>query len=124
MNRDYSVTDSDGKIVTHLNENLAIRQNVTDEQLEALKLSHLLRRFLFDNAEKSLNEPLKLKMLAAVFDTLESEQQKLWNFGVNTDFHMFFTFPGCKCPKMDNRERLGTPYAIINSDCPIHGEDA
>jgi hypothetical protein len=122
MDRDYSVIDSDGEIVTHLNKNLAIKQKVTDEQLEALKLSHLLRSFLFDTAEKSLSEPLKLQMLANVFDSLETEQQKLWNFEQNPDMHMFFNFPGCLCPKMDNRERLGTPYKIINHNCPIHGE--
>lgn len=126
MSRDYSLEDltvisDDGEIITRLNGNLAIRQNVTDEQLDALKLSHQLRHKLFKMAKAVLDQPLKLKMLANVFDALETEQQKLWNFETNPNMHMFFTFPGCACPVMDNRERFGTPYKIINDNCPIHG---
>jgi len=119
----YYVTDQNGEVITHLNRYLAEKQKITDEQLEALKLSHQLRWILFEAAKKVIDEPLKLKMLANVFDALESEQQKLWNFDVNPDHHYFFDFPGCKCPKLDNQERLGTPYKIINLSCPIHGDN-
>ena len=118
----YAVLGPNGEVLTHLNERLAIRQGVSDEQLEALKTSYRLRWILFEAAKQSLEEPLKLKMLAGVFDQLESEQQKLWNFKDDPNHHRFFDFPGCACPKHDNAERLGTPYKIYSEGCPIHGD--
>lgn len=115
----YDVIGIDGRILTRLNQRLAERQNVSDKQLEALQLSHQLRWMLFETA-KQQTDPLKLRLLANVFESLESEQQKLWNFDVNKDFHRFFDFPGCTCPKMDNAERIGTPYHIYSANCPIH----
>jgi hypothetical protein len=118
----YIVTGPDGKIITSLNPQLAAHQNVSDEQLEALKLSHQLRWMIFEAAKKVIEEPLKLKMLANIFDLLETEQQKLWNFKLNQNIHRFFDFPGCKCPKIDNADRLGTPYRVYSEECTIHGE--
>ena len=121
MTDKYDVLGPDGQVLTRLNARLAIKKGVNDEQLEALKMSHQLRWMLFEAAKKSLDEPLKLKMLAAMFDSLEDEQQTLWNFGADPNFHRFFDFPCCKCPKIDNAERLGTPYKIYAGNCPIHG---
>ena len=120
----YVVTFGKDKTpITVLNKNLAKRQKISAEQLVALKFSHQIRHMIFETA-KSLGENniLELKLLAALFDTLETEQQKLWNFPVNPDYHRWFDFPGCTCPKMDNVDRLGTPNRIIDVDCPIHGE--
>lgn len=121
-NNKYVVTGPDGKTICLLNSYLANKQKITDEQLEALKLSHQLKWIIFESA-KQTSDPTKLKMLANVCDALESEQQALWNFEVNKNFHRFFDFPGCTCPKLDNKERLGTEYAIFDTSCPIHGED-
>jgi hypothetical protein len=118
----YTVTDQNGNVITQLNHRLAEKQKITDDKLEALKLSHQLRWILFEAAKKVLDEPLKLKMLANVFDALETEQQKLWNFEVNLNYHYFFSFPGCKCPKLDNQDRLGTSHRIISQGCPIHSD--
>jgi hypothetical protein len=120
MTEKYVVLGMDGKTLTTLNTGLAQRQKVTDEQLDALKLSHQLRWMLFETA-KLTKEPLRLKMLAALFDALEFEQQKLWNFPQDGNYHRFFDFPGCKCPRMDNIDALGTPYKITVENCPIHG---
>lgn len=46
MKRDYRIL-VDGKVTGALNERLAIRQGVTDEQLEKLKELHVLKDFLF-----------------------------------------------------------------------------
>jgi|ERR1035437_181101 hypothetical protein len=116
----YEVPGIDGTPLTTLNRNLAERQKVTDEQLEALKLSHQLRWMLFETAKKT-KEPLKLKMLAALYNVLETEQQKLWNFPLDPNFHRFFDFPGCLCPRMDNIDALGTAYRVHVENCPIHG---
>lgn len=117
----YDVIDRNGKYVTSLNGRMAIAQGVNDDQLEGLKASHLLRRELFQLASERTDNSFALEMLAKVFDCLEDEQQKLWNFKVDPNYHRFFDMPGCTCPKMDNAERLGTPYKIHSEDCPIHG---
>jgi len=119
--KEHPVVNEAGKIITYLSPTLVEKQKVTPDQLEALKLSHLVRDHLFEEAKKVLREPLKLKLLAVLFDHLETEQQKLWNFEPNSNFHRFFDFPGCKCPKLDNADRLGTRYKIFQEDCPIHG---
>lgn len=123
MNDDdkFVIPGLNGGSLGRLNSALLRQQQVSDEQHAALIMSHQLKEVLFDAARKSLNEPLKLKMLAAVFDSLEFEQQELWNFPRDANFHFFWSFPGCTCPKMDNRERLGTGTAIRMNDCPIHG---
>ena len=50
----YTVMGLDGVTpITILNESLAERQKITDEQLEALKLSHQLRWMLFEIGKNS-----------------------------------------------------------------------
>lgn len=126
-NSRYVVTfGEDNKPITVLNKALAKRQNISAEQLLALKFSHQIKHLIFEAATAISEEEhgqLQLKLLAALFDTLETEQQKLWNFPPNPDFHRWFDFPGCKCPKMDNVDLLGIPRNIIALDCPIHGYD-
>lgn len=119
MNKKYEVV-VDGNVVALLNERLAIRQKVTPEQLEQLKETHVIVYHLKEAAKKT-TDPVKLRRLAAEFDEIETEQQLLWNFEPDPNFHRFFDFPGCTCPKIDNAERLGTPYKVINNSCPIHG---
>lgn len=117
----YQVTDLDGEYVTHLNQRLAAKQGVTDDELHALRASHQLRFYLFQIANANKDHQLTLQMLARLFSNLESEQQELWNFGADPNFHRFFDMPGCTCPSMDNTDRLGTPYKVYSTDCPIHG---
>lgn len=118
----FDVVDLNGKVITHLNSRLAARQKVTDDQLQALRASHVVRRTIFDLAEANIQHPTTLRMLARIFDHLENEQQELWNFGVDANFHRFFDMPGCTCPRMDNEDRLGTPFKVYSADCPIHGD--
>lgn len=118
----YQVTDLDGDRITRLNQRLATKQGVTDDELHALRASHQLRFYLFQIANANKDHPLTLQMLARLFSNLESEQQELWHFGADLNFQRFFDLPGCTCPRMDNEERLGTPYKIHNTTCPIHGD--
>ena len=122
MNVDkFVIPGLNGDALGRLKSGLAERQGVTDEQLSALIMTYQLKEVLFDAARKSLDEPFKLKMLAAMFDALEFEQQGLWNFPRDASFHFFWAFPGCTCPKLDNRDRWGTGMGIRSHDCPIHG---
>lgn len=115
-----AVHGPNGEVLCFLNSTLLERQQVTDEQLSALKMSHQLRHVIFEGA-KSTTEPLKLKMLAAMFEALEFEQQELWNFPRDKNFHRWFDFPGCLCPKLDNAGMIGIDRRIRAQNCPIHG---
>lgn len=115
------VVSGNGEFICYLNPGLVDKQNLTDSEIAALKTTHRLRYELFAIAA-NMKSPEALKALAKFFSKLESEQQRLWHFDVDENYYRFFDFPGCTCPKMDNAERLGTPYHIISMDCPIHGE--
>lgn len=117
----FLVIDYDGTLISALNPHLAAKQGVTEGQLEALRASHLIRASLFKAASLGIHNDLLLTMVANVFDALETEQQKLWNFPADPNHHRFFDVPGCLCPKHDNAERLGTSQRIYSNDCPIHG---
>lgn len=119
-NDQLEVHTNDGEFICYLNEHLVNKQGLNSEDVAALKATHRLRHALFDIARLTTSVE-GLKALAAFFDALEAEQQSLWKFDVNKDFRRFFDFPGCVCPKLDNIDRLGTPYHVISVDCPIHG---
>jgi hypothetical protein len=105
-----------------LNEHLAKRQGVTDDELVALKVSHQLKFMIFSAAQQYKKDPKVLQMLYAVETALEFEQQKLWHFEPNKRFHRFFEFPGCTCPKLDNIDRIGVGPFIFYTSCPVHGD--
>lgn len=110
----------EGKIITQLNPRLAAKQNLSRANLEALKETHIFKHMLFNSA-KATDDPATLKALATLFERVEFEQQRLWGFPQDSKMHRWFDFPKCACPKMDNQDRYGTGFAIINSACPIHG---
>jgi len=119
MSDKYAVTYK-GKVITRLNERLASRQKITDEQLEALKVSHQVRYIIFERAKKT-KDSRKLKELAALLEELEFLQQGLWNFPQDRNFHRWFDLPNCLCPKMDNEDALGVDHRTTRLDCPAHG---
>ena len=121
MTNKYDIPGPNGSPIGRLSAVLALKQSISDEQLAALIMTHQLKEVIFEAARQSLNEPLKLKMLGAMFSALEFEQKGLWNFPRGGNFNVFWSFPGCTCPKMDNEERRGTDATIKASDCPVHG---
>lgn len=51
----------------------------------------------------------------------EYDLQRVWNFPEDIAYHSYqWRLVGCRCPSMDNRERLGTDSMIINVGCPYH----
>ena len=145
MCKDCYVYGPNGEVIVVLNDQLINQQGVDSARLEALKTSHQLgwlikeaaNNIIIENNEiyaVKMSEPtndeelsrqkavkLKLRMLAGVFDALETEQQALWGFPIDPNYHRFFDFPGCSCPKSLNEERMGTDFAVIDDNCPIHG---
>jgi hypothetical protein len=105
--------------VTYLNHKMVERQGVSDATLELIKQSHVERFKLFKTA-LATDDVTTLRSLAAQFEELEFRQQELWGFGRNADYHRWFDFPKCTCPKLDNMDRMGTSYRVYSEDCPIH----
>ena len=62
----------------------------------------------------------KLLQLKHDWTEVQFKLQDLWGFAQNADFHRSYTLPGCKCPVMDNDDRLGTPYHVYAQDCQLH----
>lgn len=55
---------------------------------------------------------------------VEADLQSIWGFDINPNmWHYEFVLKGCKCPLLDNREKIGTPYRIYNTKCPFHGKN-
>ncbi len=130
---DYTVYGPSGQYLCSLNRFLVRSQGVDDAGVEALKTSHQLRWIILEGAREicrigpdkplipETEKKLKLKLLASMLTALEFEQQRLWKFTLDANYHRFFDLPGCTCPKLDNAERVGSPHKIHNVDCPIHG---
>jgi len=109
-----------GKARVFLNPDLIEEQGITSiETIEELKITHEDRLRIFEAMENT-DDPEELKMFAKQFETIEFEQQKLWGFKLDRNFHKWFTVPKCTCPKMDNEDRCGTEYKVINPSCPVH----
>ena len=113
----------DGVWLGRLNDRLAQKQRVTDEQLEFLRVSHQIKHKIFEKA-KLTKDNKGLRDLAIIFEELEFLQQEAWNFEQDKKHHRWFDLPGCTCPKLDNGDRVGvTDERIISTDCPAHNED-
>ena len=105
-----------------LNPALIAKQQLSDGEVRALQVSHVLKDALFDVARQyGDNQPETMQMLSNMWEALEFEQQRLWKFQKDRNFHYWFNLPGCKCPVMDNRDRYGTKYRVVSHDCPAHG---
>jgi len=113
----------DGVWLGRLNDRLARNQHVSDDQLEALRISHQVKHKLFEEAKRT-QDGKRLRELAVMFEELEFLQQEAWNFEQDRKFHRWFDLPGCTCPKLDNGDRVGaSDERIISTDCPAHNED-
>jgi hypothetical protein len=107
---------------TQLNYYLAERQGLDDATMEQLIETHIERLQIFEMMENT-DDVEQLKRLAKDFRNLEFEQQALWGFDRNEDFHRWFNVPKCSCPKLDNMDFIGTEYNIYVDNCPIHGDE-
>lgn len=104
-----------------LNQSLVKQQKVSeDNQLKLCEYYDLLDDTIL-KANKS--DDIKfIKIQASMVEAIEFELQRLWNFDIDKKYHRYWLdFEVCKCPRMDNLERLGYGR-IINQKCPLHGD--
>ena len=101
-----------------INPRLAEKRGISKETLAKIEHLHSYRNHLDkDRLEGKLSRDEYLKLWAAN----EYDLQELWGFPRDASMHAFWNSEYCTCPKMDNRERVGTGYFIYNKDCPLHG---
>ena len=98
-----------------------IRQNLDVSELRALKSLHAEKLKYFKLMEET-DDQAKLREYAGEVKFIEFEMQKNWHFPQDETFHEWYRVPKCTCPKMDNADRRGTKYMVINQQCPIHGD--
>ena len=107
-----------------LNKYLIQKQGLNDEEVAEIMRLHDIRLSLMDCAEKLKPTDAEFdKSLMTLYEQYienQFELQDAWGFVNNADWHDWFLFPHCKCPKQDNFERRGTRFGIYNSLCPIH----
>lgn len=99
---------------------VAAQQNLTQERADQLKLVYFEVYKTFEKMKKT-DDPKKLKKLAANIEKYEFLKQKIWGFPLDRNKHRWFDVPKCTCSKMDNKERLGTNFRVIDGGCPVHG---
>lgn len=119
-NQSYAVSHN-GKIQYYLNQGLAERMGVTDQELINLIDLHQHKLSLFDNMEVT-KDTRELKQFAKQVEQIEFDLQKNWHFPQDSSFHEWYTVPQCTCPHMDNADMRGIDRRIISQSCPVHGQ--
>ncbi len=104
-----------------INTNLAIRQNLTDEDVENIKKLHAIRNCYFGLIEVT-DDKSELINIRDIITQIEFSLQKIWGFEEDARYHRFFDIPKCDCPKLDNSDLLGTGHRYINPNCILHGQ--
>lgn len=78
----------------------------------AKRLDMFLKRPLMYTSEENV---------AAIVEGFEYVLQSVLKLPMDRNYHKYwYAVNGCKCPKLDNQDRWGTPYRVISSDCPYH----
>ena len=55
-------------------------------------------------------------------EALETTLQLLWGFSYNKNYQTYrFGFKDCSCPKIDNRDMVGSGQFIHDKGCVVHG---
>ena len=113
---------SGGEYVCTINQFLLKKQGVDSTGLSNIKALHVKKHLIFQHME---NTPVEctatLKKLADEVTEVEFALQRAWGFPQDKTYHEWYNVPKCNCSKLDNKERRGTPYSIVNLECPIHG---
>ena len=104
-----------------LNARLLLSQNVDATNEARIKYLHKIRHYIINEMYINGADRNTLRAFAKMITEIDFELQRSWNFPMDKRFHRFFDLPHCTCPTIDNLERLGTDYQIINMECIIHG---
>lgn len=102
-----------------LNQRLIIQQGLSQKQVDKIKELHK-ERLMTEKYMETLHNREEIRSWYKVWTQIQYDLQRHWGFPENADFHPSHRLSKCICAKMDNDERLGTPYRVITVGCPIH----
>jgi hypothetical protein len=119
MNNKYAIMCK-GAIVGYISENLCKKQNLSDETINLICETHSTKCGLLEDMENT-DDKQELRALALQVEEIEFALQRMWGFTEDRNYHRWWEVPKCLCPHWDNRDNYGTPYRIINKECPVHG---
>jgi hypothetical protein len=121
FNKEDLIAEYNGKRVL-LNPRLLKKQEIADpEVIQKLIDSHIEKLKIIEQMDMS-DDPVNLHNLAVDIEKIEFKQQELWGFPKNRDYHYWYNVPKCTCPYMDNRDNYGTPFRLVDDNCPVHGK--
>lgn len=120
--KNMEVRFSNGDYITSLNSRMVRERKLSAEDIEMLKDTHVMRALIFSAMERTDNTTT-LKNFAKMFEKLEFLQQELWGFKKDSNWHWWFEVPKCTCPRLDNADRIGSEENVMDSTCPIHGDE-
>lgn len=114
-----TAVEYNGETKYYLNSMLLYRQNAWP-RLEELKELHSLKLLMYELIEESTDR-LFIRSIAKDIEQIEYKLQEVWGFDIDSKYHIFWEYPKCTCPKLDNRDRYPNGYYIIDVHCPLHG---
>jgi len=103
-----------------LNPNLVEQKKLSPAQVAELVEEHRYKLLVFELAKNTENPSLIVE-LSDELTQIEYRMQRLWGFPIDSNYHEWYLFPKCKCPKMDNADNRGSSRRIISADCLVHG---
>lgn len=103
-----------------LNEELLLKQKVTEDQFNNLQRLYNELANVFESAYEE-TDMSRMPIYAMQVEGIEYELQANWNFVQSANYHSYwYKLPNCTCPVYDNQERMGTEIRITNMSCPAH----
>lgn len=105
----------------NINRGLAVSRGLSDAFFEQIKGMHKVRLIVLCQMRRT-EDKTTLQALAKVIESIDFELQDLWGFQRDKRFHKWYDLPGCTCPKLDNKDRTGTDFGVIDPNCPHHGD--
>jgi hypothetical protein len=107
------------------NQALVKKQGLTSEDTDLLKEIYKTMFALFDHMS-SLDPTKDIDELQKCVISLELTEfylQRTWKFSEDRNFHTWwYKAPHCSCGLLDNQDRVGTSYRVIDGGCPLHGD--
>lgn len=115
MKEEYTLPQSSS---LRINLSLARQRDLSEDTITAIQT-------IMDRIHIIHNRPLfyceTYKDAVECVESLETTLQLLWGFTYDKNYQTYrFSFKDCNCPKMDNRERVGTGEFIYDKSCVVH----
>lgn len=105
-----------------INVNLTLLKSRNREYLKDEIGNTYIKIFKILEKMENTDNRVELYYLNEQLEPLEFKLQDLWGFDKNSNFHIYwFKSKKCSCPKLDNKNKLGSGLRYINSQCIIHG---